>query len=36
VRKRFGATDALRGVTLDVMRDELLIVLGPTGAARPR
>ncbi len=32
--KRFGQVEALRDVALDVMRDELLVVLGPTGAGK--
>lgn len=32
--KRFGQTEALRGIDLDVQRDELLVVLGPTGAGK--
>ena len=34
VRKRLGATEALRGIDLDAGRDELLVVLGPTGAGK--
>lgn len=32
--KRFGIVEALRDVSLDVGRDELLVVLGPTGAGK--
>jgi multiple sugar transport system ATP-binding protein len=32
--KRFGAVEALRDVSLDMPRDELLVVLGPTGAGK--
>lgn len=34
VVKRFGKTEALRGVDLEVGADELLVVLGPTGAGK--
>jgi multiple sugar transport system ATP-binding protein len=34
LRKRFGKTEALRGISLDVKPDELLVVLGPTGAGK--
>ncbi len=34
VSKRFGKTEALRGIDLDVMGDEMLVVLGPTGAGK--
>src|SRR5689334_21203247 len=34
VTKSFGATCALNDVTVDVGRDELLVVLGPTGAGK--
>ena len=34
LHKRFGAVAALRGIDLDLMRDELLVVLGPTGAGK--
>lgn len=34
VVKRFGNVTALRDVSLDVSRDELLVVLGPTGAGK--
>lgn len=34
ISKRFGAVEALREVSLDVTRDELLVVLGPTGAGK--
>ena len=32
--RRFGKTEALRGIDLDVGPDELLVVLGPTGAGK--
>lgn len=34
ISRRFGRVEALRAVRLDVMRDELLVVLGPTGAGK--
>jgi multiple sugar transport system ATP-binding protein len=34
VFKRLGRTDALRGISLHVNADELLVVLGPTGAGK--
>ena len=34
VTKRFGATDVLRGVDLDVVRRDTLAVLGPSGSGK--
>jgi multiple sugar transport system ATP-binding protein len=34
VSKRFGSTEALRGVDLETSQGELLVVLGPTGAGK--
>jgi len=34
LRKRFGATEALRGVDLDVHRGEVLAVMGPSGSGK--
>jgi len=34
LRKRYGATDALRGVDLDVRRGEIFAFLGPNGAGK--
>ena len=34
VSKRFGAVEALSGVSLDVERGELLAVLGPSGCGK--
>jgi spermidine/putrescine ABC transporter ATP-binding subunit len=34
VAKRFGHTDAVRGVSLDVARGELLTLLGPSGSGK--
>jgi polar amino acid transport system ATP-binding protein len=34
VRKRFGRHDALRGVTLDVSRGEVVCLIGPSGSGK--
>ena len=34
IAKSFGPIEALRGIDLDLERDELLVVLGPTGAGK--
>ncbi len=34
LRKRFGATEALRGIDLDVHRGEVLAVMGPSGSGK--
>ena len=34
VEKRFGATEIIRGVTLDVRRGERLAIIGPNGAGK--
>jgi carbohydrate ABC transporter ATP-binding protein len=34
VSKRFGKIEALKGIDLQIFRDELLVVLGPTGAGK--
>ena len=34
VRKRFGATEALAGVDLEVRDGELLVVVGPSGCGK--
>ena len=32
VRKRFGETEVLRGVDLEVQRGEVLCIIGPSGS----
>ena len=34
VRKFFGQTEVLRGVDLEVMRGEVLCVIGPSGSGK--
>ena len=34
VRKRFGDTEVLRGVTLDVLKGEVLCIIGPSGSGK--
>ena len=34
VVKRFGDTDAVRGVSLDIADQELLVLVGPSGCGK--
>ncbi|WP_104191247.1 ABC transporter ATP-binding protein [Cryobacterium sp. Y82] len=34
LRKSFGATDALRGIDLDIQRGEVVAVMGPSGSGK--
>jgi polar amino acid transport system ATP-binding protein len=34
VRKRFGAVEVLKGITLDVARGEVVVLLGPSGSGK--
>ena len=34
VHKRFGCLDVLRGVTLDVAKGEVVVILGPSGSGK--
>ena len=34
VRKRFGAHEVLKGITLDVHRGEVVCVIGPSGSGK--
>nr|MBA3627384.1 amino acid ABC transporter ATP-binding protein [Chloroflexota bacterium] len=34
VRKRFGAFEALKGVSLEIARGEVVVVIGPSGSGK--
>jgi len=34
VHKRFGSVHALRGVSLDVERGEVVVIIGPSGSGK--